>query len=153
MEENSETAEQATAPTISFIKKRPNRSNQRKRTDDDEDNTKTTSVDNTKDDGIDREKLKDLKLIHQFKQRASGLSVEELLHGDKKATHNNKQTDDLKSILGNQFNSRMDYGIQQNIPHEKLMEEYINQKLGLNQQQYVIHQLFVFMPWLMHVLM
>ncbi len=105
-----------------IIKKRNNRTNQRKR----------DSSDEEEGSEIDREKLKDLKLLHQLKQRQSGVAVQELVVGDKKSEKSQTTSDDLKTKLGNQFNSHMDYGLQQSVPHQNIMESFVNEKLGLN---------------------
>lgn len=133
MESKSSEGGESEIPVI--IKKRAARPNQRRRDDsDDEKNPESTAHGDKQDDGIDREKMKDLKLLHQMRQRQGGISVDELIHGDKKASRNNQNSDDLKSILGNQFNSRMDYGFQQEVPHQKIMDEFIDKKLGLKKE-------------------
>jgi hypothetical protein len=130
MESNhSEISETMTAEApIAVIKKRSPRPNQRRREEDDSNNQEK---DEREDDGIDREKLKDLKLLRELRQAQTGVAVEDLIRGDKKSSRPNQTADDLKSMLGNQFNSRMDYGMQQEVPHQKLMEEFIEEKLGL----------------------
>ena len=38
----------------------------------------------------------------------------------------------IGSVMGRQYTTEIDYGIQANIPHKKLMDQYIDEQLGLN---------------------
>lgn len=130
-EGDTEVASNDTASSI-IIKKRHTRPNQRRRDDSDDEKPDNGDQQNSE---IDRNKLKDIKLLQQVRQRQSGVSVQELILGDKKSDRAGNGTDDLKTIFGNQFNSTMDYGFQQDVPHQKLMEDFIDQRLGLKKDE------------------
>jgi hypothetical protein len=116
------------------------RGNARKKSDDD---TAGTMIDQSQDSndsdeyGIDKQKLEDLKLLHSVKKRREGISVETLAYGDKK-DKKMSSVGDFKNSFASQFNSRMDHGLQTTVPHEKIMEEYINEKLGVKHDQSVV---------------
>lgn len=80
--------------------------------------------------GIDRQKLDDLKLLHSLKAHKAGISTESLSRGNGKDKKSGTEKD-MKSNFSSQFNSRMDHGIQSTVPHEKIMEDFINEKLGV----------------------
>lgn len=85
-------------------------------------------------------KLHEVKHLQDSRTRKNGISAEELAHSQqsssssslKEGLHNNKMTEKtVETMLGSQFSSRMDHGLGTTIPHEKIMEAYINEKLGL----------------------
>lgn len=85
--------------------------------------------------GINREKLKALEILKRVsKSHSAGISVNSLNGGNanvsSKATKSGSQ-----SMFGSQFSVKMDYGLQKTIPHEKIMEEYVEERLGLKKQE------------------
>lgn len=113
-----------------------------KNVDNENDNDKNPIVDLSSSDedelGIDKQKLEDLKLLHSLnsRNRKEGISAEVLLHGNRKDRKLVGSEKDIKaSAFSSQFNSRMDHGIQTQVPHEKLMEDYISEKLGLKKHE------------------
>jgi hypothetical protein len=84
--------------------------------------------------GIDRTKLKALDMLNKISssRRTHGLSVNAL---NKASSENDgSKFSALKSGKNNAFNSqfsvKIDHGLHQTVPHEKIMEEYINEKIG-----------------------
>lgn len=134
-----ELAEEKQA-TIPIIRRRVHaaKGNLRKRTDRQHTNdgndvaeSKNENGESSDDElGIDRQKLGDLKLVHSFKVHKPGISAEALARGEGKDKKSGS-IKDLKSTFASQFNSRMDHGLQSTVPHENIMEDFINQKLGL----------------------
>jgi hypothetical protein len=92
--------------------------------------------------GIDRTKLRALDMLNKISnsRRTNGLSVNAL----NKASGGNdvSRFSALKSGKNNAFNSqfsvKIDHGLQQTAPHEKIMEEYINEQIGgVTKKEYV----------------
>jgi hypothetical protein len=87
--------------------------------------------------GINRSNLTDLKLLQSLKPHKEGISVE-VLNKPSDSTTKSTAKATGSSAFASQFNSKMDYGIQTNMPHEKIMEEFIEEKLGLNRKTEVV---------------
>lgn len=113
-------------PIVSFKKRAPKSNSTRKKEDDE----------NPEED-ISAETLRDIKLQQMFRAKKSGSSIDNL---SKKAScglidgsTDLSETRTIESVMGTQYSSQMDYGIQSNnIPHKKLMDQYIEDKLGIS---------------------
>jgi hypothetical protein len=99
--------------------------------------TEITEAVKDHEDGIDKEK----KPIEQlpktvFKSRECGISFsnEAPIEVNKKEKVKEK-TIIVASALKSNFSSQIDYGIGMNIQHEKIMENYVNAKLGIVQNE------------------
>lgn len=110
------------------FKKRGNKSSNARKKDLNDDNLEAG-------DEVSSETLQDIKLQQTVRARKSGSSLEAL---SKAASSKNTVTGSdeggktIESVMGTQYTTQMDYGIQSNnIPHKKLMEQYIEDKLGL----------------------
>jgi hypothetical protein len=88
---------------------------------------------------INTERLLDIKLQQTVRQRKSGASVESLhkLSGSTgKGSGSTGEGGTIESAMGTQYTVQIDNGLQANaIPHKKLMEQFIDEKLGLANQK------------------
>ena len=86
-------------------------------------------------DEVSSETLQDIKLQQTVRARKSGSSLEALSKAavsKEKTSVSDEGGKTIESVMGTQYTTQMDYGIQSNnIPHKKLMEQYIEEKLGL----------------------
>jgi hypothetical protein len=91
------------------------------------------NLDNDDDFGIHKEKLNALEILKKTsKGKNVGISVDKLNKGVvEKSVSSSKSSN---NPFGTQFSSRLDYGLQQSIPHENIMHEYINEKLGVRKE-------------------
>lgn len=116
------------APAVIF-KKRAARANSSRKRDAVEDEQQ-------EEEEISTTTLSDIKLQQTFRAKKSGSSIDSL---SKKATStvangetSMSETRTIESVMGTQYSSQMDYGIQSNnIPHKKIMDQFIEDKLGL----------------------
>lgn len=116
------------APTIIFKKRTAKASSSRKRDD--------VGEDKEEEEEISKTSLSDIKLQQTFRAKKSGSSIDSL---SKKSTgtvanseSNQNETRTIESVMGTQYSSQMDYGIQSNnIPHKKIMDQFIEDKLGI----------------------
>lgn len=123
-----------------MIKRRVNKGNLRKRLYDGEDGNGSLDIsqNDQEDEGVAEDGLLELKMQQSLRNRKKGASAEALLKSstsnqEKKSSKDLSNPTDLSpTALGSQFNSRMDYGLQTDvIPHKNIMEKYINEQLGL----------------------
>ncbi len=90
--------------------------------------------DSDDDKGINKRTLEDLKVIHTMKIQREGISTDVLNHVEHKGKRaGSTNVNSSNSSFAAQFDSRMDHGLQTTVPHEKIMDEFINEKLGLSQ--------------------
>ncbi len=91
--------------------------------------------DSDDDKGINKRTLEDLKVIHKMKIQREGISTDVLNHVEHKCKKaSSTSVNSSNSSFAAQFDSRMDHGLQTTVPHEKIMDEFINEKLGLSQK-------------------
>lgn len=82
--------------------------------------------------------LSDIKLQQTIRQRKTGLSIDALSKASKNTASSGVDEVGVKtigSVMGKQYTTEIDYGIQANIPHKKLMDQYIDEKLGLSKSE------------------
>lgn len=87
-------------------------------------------------DEISAESLQDIKLQQTVRARKTGSSLEALskpaVTVKEKPVANDDRGKTIESVMGTQYTTQMDYGIgSNNIPHKKLMDQYIEENLGL----------------------
>ena len=107
-----------------MFKKRCSKGNIRKR----EENTS----ENEGDDETNLDMLQYLKAEQELRKKLKGQSLVELVDENPKATKQTKQTarHSIEDMMGSQFALRTDDAHNFH-SHEKIMEQYINEKLGL----------------------
>lgn len=81
--------------------------------------------------------VSDIKLQQQMRVRKVGASASSLIKPESKQrrdpTGTSNATDStLETVMGSQFSSQMDYGLQESVPHKKILDAFIDEKLGLN---------------------
>lgn len=116
-------------PVVSF-KKRAVKGNTTRR--------RETDSNDALEEDISADTLRDIKLQQTFRARKSGSSMDSLAKKSSTVSStgeaNANETRTIESVMGTQYSSQMDYGIQSNnIPHKKLMDQFIEDKLGLTQ--------------------
>ena len=122
------------------FKKRIIKGNIRKKESDSNQNDLNDNLhdDNDSKDELDKHILEDVKLQQTMRNRKSGSSLLILTNKNNKNTNLNEddQVKTIESVMGTQYTSQIDYGIDNNntIPHKKLMDEYINERLGISNQ-------------------
>ena len=86
-------------------------------------------------DEVSSETLQDIKLQQTVRARKTGSSLEALSKPAataSKAVVSDESGKTIESVMGTQYTTQMAYGIStNNIPHKKLMDQYIENKLGL----------------------
>eukprot|EP00981_Chlorochromonas_danica_P001393 scaffold296_cov164-Ochromonas_danica.AAC.10 len=91
----------------------------------------------TEEEDLALAKLREVKHLQDSRTRKNGISAEELAHSQQSSSSSsslkegssNKTTEKtVETMLGSQFSS---HGLGTTVPHEKIMEAYINEKLGL----------------------
>lgn len=87
-------------------------------------------------DEVSSETLQDIKLQQTVRARKAGSSLEALskpaVATATKVSVSDESGKTIESVMGTQYTTQMDYGISaNNIPHKKLMDQYIENKLGL----------------------
>ena len=127
-------------PNEVLFKKKTIKGNIRKKenqeTIDNNSNSNKEVIDNDNNDEIDKRLLEDIKLQQTMRNRKSGSSLNSLLSNKtKNETNMVESIKTIESVMGTQYTSQIDYGIENNsIPHKKLMDEYINNKLGISKE-------------------
>ena len=91
--------------------------------------------------------LKDIKLEQSLRVKKGGASVDMLSKTSRGTAAGNSSSSgqtstavnaqvgsgSIDTVLGSQFSAEASYG-EEGVAHEKLMEQFVNDKLGLNQQ-------------------
>lgn len=96
--------------------------------------------DSSDEDTVDLAALKDIKFEQSLRAKKSGASIAALAKGEKgegaapaeggkSASVAAPSSSTLDTVLGAQFSGEASYGAQ-SVAHEKIMEQYINEKLG-----------------------
>lgn len=88
--------------------------------------------------------LADIKLQQTVRQRKSGASIDILskpLTSKSSTTSDPYESKTIESVMGTQYTSQLDYGLQVNIPHKKLMDQYIDERLGASKMIKYVHAL------------
>jgi hypothetical protein len=85
------------------------------------------------EDEVCKTALSDVKLQQSVRQRKHGATVDAL--GKPTTTGSSSSSDGMgtktiESVMGTQYTSQIDYGVQASVPHKKLMDQYIEEKLG-----------------------
>jgi hypothetical protein len=78
------------------------------------------------------ERVKEIKQLQEMRVRKNGISIEELAHSDRSMREKVDAVErTVENMLGSQFEVRVD-NLDSATPHKRLMEQFINEKLGLN---------------------
>eukprot|EP01031_Cornospumella_fuschlensis_P029492 gene29492-35597_t len=85
------------------------------------------------DDVVDYDRLKAIQESQESRVRKHGVTTEELaqVSKEKKALGKDEERT-VEGMMGTQFSVTVDHGLGTTIPHQRIMEQYINEKLGLN---------------------
>lgn len=113
-----------------------NKGNLRKKLDDDD-------TDITQE--IDKEYLSDIKLHQTMRMKRAGTTLDNLSRkktSSEKTTSGVSKTETVETVLGSQFSLQTDSGFDGGLPHEKMMEKYIEDKLGLKQLETFVFNRF-----------
>lgn len=89
------------------------------------------------DDEAHSQQLQEIKAQQNMRSRKSGSSADRLYksgHNEKDEAKNPAEKKTIESVMGNQYTAHIDYGIQNVVPHKKLMDEYIEEKLGFSKK-------------------
>ncbi|RYH12701.1 hypothetical protein EON65_37545 [archaeon] len=84
------------------------------------------------DDVVDYEKLKAIQESQESRVRKHGVTTEELAHVSKeRKSSSGEEERTVEGMMGTQFSVTVDHGLGTTIPHQRIMEQYISDKLGL----------------------
>lgn len=88
------------------------------------------------EDVVDEQRLRDIKEQQLARHRKKGVSAESLAktvkaNGAGKSSSGGAST--VETMLSSQFSVTVDNGLATTVPHEKIMQQYIDEKLGLTQ--------------------
>ena len=95
-------------------------------------NIRKRSVDENENDDNDMEQIIDIKLQQSLRNKCSGTSLEDLKIKSSSSSKSSKLDITVETVLGAQFSVQSDSVHQTGVSHDKIMEKYIEEKLGLN---------------------
>ena len=86
---------------------------------------------------IDFQALSDIRLQQRFRVRKAGALIstfdkgKDVPNGKKKYSTTGGKSATIETVMENQYSSQMDYGMEDSVPHKRLMDAFIDEKLGL----------------------
>jgi hypothetical protein len=112
--------------TVTFKKRSVKASNVRKKSEVDGDD---------QHEEYDANVVQDIKFQQTMRARKTGSSIDALtkvVHNNKNVEDDNDQSKTIESVMGTQYTTQVENGLQSTVPHKKLMDQYIDDKLGLS---------------------